>query len=127
MRRLTRLIDALGSPAGVAVLSTLLEGPRSLEQLRSALEKQEIASTPSTLSALLLRFEDLGVVERDNRKAPYNLLHRDAVAAALLHLASLGLAMAGSEETEAKDLEQLSRRTRLKGLGNPARSKSRSS
>jgi DNA-binding transcriptional ArsR family regulator len=124
MRRLTRLIDALGSPAGVAVLSVLLEGPRSLDQLRGALKEQEIASTPSTLSALLLRFEDLGVVERDNRKAPYNLLHRDAVAAALLHLASLGLAMAGSEEAEAKDLEQLSRRARLKGLGNPAKSRS---
>lgn len=106
-------------------MSTLLEGPRSLEQLRNALEEQEIASTPSTLSALLLRFEDLGVVERDNRKAPYNLLHRDAVAAALLHLASLGLAMAGSEEAEAKDLERLSRRARVKGVGNPAGSKSR--
>jgi len=105
-------------------MGTLLEGPRSLEQLRSALEKQQIASTPSTLSALLLRFEDLDVVERDNRKAPYNLLHRDAVAAALLHLAGLGLAMAGSEEAEAKDLEQLSRRARLKGLGKPAESKS---
>jgi DNA-binding transcriptional ArsR family regulator len=116
MRRLTRLIDALGSPAGVTVMSALLDGPRSLEQLRGTLAEQGIASTTSTLSALLLRFEDLGLVERDNRKAPYNLLHRDAVAAALLHLAGLGLAMAGNEEVEAKELEQLSRRARMKGL-----------
>jgi DNA-binding transcriptional ArsR family regulator len=116
MRRLTRLIDALGSPAGVTVMSALLDGPRSLEQLRGSLDEQGIASTTSTLSALLLRFEDLGLVERDNRKAPYNLLHRDAVAAALLHLAGLGLAMAGNERAEAEELEQLSRRARLTGL-----------
>lgn len=119
MRRLTRLIDALGSPAGVTVMSALLDGPRGLEELRSTLAEQGVASTPSTLSALLLRFEDLGVVERDNRKAPYRLLHRDAVAAALLHLAGLGLAMAGNEEAEAKDLQRLSRRARLEGLEDP--------
>jgi DNA-binding transcriptional ArsR family regulator len=124
MRRLTRLIDALGSPAGVSVMSALLDGPRSLEQLRGTLTEQGIAATPSTLSALLLRFEDLGVVERDNRKAPYRLLHRDAVAAALLHLAGLGLAMAGNEEAEAKDLQRLSRRARLKGLKGPPGTKS---
>lgn len=107
-------------------MSVLLDGPCSLEQLRGALKEQGIPTSTSTLSALLLRFEDLGVVERDNRKAPYNLLHRDAVAAALLHLASLGLAMAGSEEAEAKGLERLSRRARVKGLDKPAGSSSRS-
>lgn len=116
MRRLIRLVDALGSPAGVPLLSVLLEGPRSLDQLRGALEEQGVASTPSTLSALMLRFEDLGLVERDNRKAPYRLRHRDAVAAALFHLSSLGLAMAGSEEAEAKDLERLSRKAKLQAL-----------
>jgi len=119
MRRLTRLIDALGSPAGVTVLTALLEGPQSLDQLRDALQRQGVASTPSTLSALMLRFEDLALVERDNRKAPYGLRHREAVAAALFSLASLGLAMAGSEEVEAKDLERLSRKANLRALSDP--------
>ena len=119
MRRLTRLIDALGSPAGVPLLTALLESPMSLDELRAALQDQDVPSTASTLSALMLRFEDLGVVERDNRKAPYRLRHRDAVAAVLLHLASLGLTMAGSEEAEAKDLERLSRKANLQALSSP--------
>ena len=104
-------------------MSALLDGPHGLEELRSTLADHGVVCTPSTLSALLLRFEDLGVVERDNRKAPYRLLHRDAVAAALLHLAGLGLAMAGNEEAEAKDLQRLSRRARLEGLEGPPSSR----
>lgn len=87
-----------------------------LEDLRRGLEEQGVETTSSTLSALMLRFEDLGLVERVNRKAPYSVRHREAVAGALLHLSSLGLEMAAGESSEAEGLERLSRRAKLQPL-----------
>lgn len=62
----------------------------------------------------MIRFEDLGLVDRDNRKAPYQLRHREEVAAALMHLAALGVELAATEGAEAEALESLSHRARLR-------------
>lgn len=113
MRRLSRLLDALGSPAGISVAAALLEGPATQERLKSALGTEGVPVTQATLSALMIRFEDLGLVDRDNRKAPYRLRHREAVAAAVMHLAALGGELAATETAEAKALADLSRRANL--------------
>jgi DNA-binding transcriptional ArsR family regulator len=116
MRRLSRLVDALGSPVGLSVLAALLEGPANQEDLKGALASAGVPVTQATLSGLMTRFEDLGLVERDNRKAPYRLRHPDAVAGALLHLAALGLEMASKEHDETEALEALSRKARVHPL-----------
>jgi DNA-binding transcriptional ArsR family regulator len=113
MRRLSRLLDALGSPAGLPVLAALLEEPRGQDALKKVLAEQDIPVTAATLSSLMIRFEDLGLVDRDNQKAPYQLRHREEVAAALLHLAALGVELAATEGAEAEALEKLSHRARL--------------
>lgn len=114
MRRLSRLLDSLGSPAGLPVLAALLEKPQGQDALRDILGQHEIPVTSATLSALMIRFEDMGLVDRDNRKAPYRLRHREEVSAALLHLAALGVELAASEGAEAEALEALSHRARLR-------------
>ena len=123
MRRISRLLDALSSPPGLPALSVLLEGPVTQKELRDRLGDAEVPITPATLSDLMTRFEDLGIVERQNRKAPYTLRHRDALAGAILHLSALGAEMGAVAEDEAKELERLARKARL--LGDSAEPKER--
>lgn len=113
MRRISRLLDALSSPPGLPVLSVLLEGPVTQKEIRESLGKAGISISSATLSDLMIRFEDLGIVERQNQKAPYRVQHRDALAGAILHLSALGVEMGAVAEGEAKELERLSRKARL--------------
>jgi arginine repressor len=116
MRRLSRLIHALGSPPALWVLVRLLEGAATQNELKNAMRGAGVSMTQGTLSPLMIRLEDLGLVDRDNRKAPYRLRHPDATAGALLHLAELGLEMSAEETSEAEALQTLARRVRLRSM-----------
>ena len=93
-------------------------GPRAANQkaLVEAVDASGIPGRQPQVSALMTRLEDLGLVSRSSRKGPYELAQEDAAAAALHHLAALGLALARQEEEESAYLERLACRARIKPL-----------
>lgn len=113
MRRLSQLIEALGSPAALLAVGRLLSGPATQKQLLEAITAAGVQGRQPRLSLLLRKLELLGLLERDSQKSPYRLRHRDNVAAAVLHFAALGAALAEEESAAVKGLEDLARRTRI--------------
>ena len=114
MRRLSRLLDLLGSRPALGVVEILLEGGATQKELLDSLAKAEIPVTQGTMTALMQRFEDLGLVARENQKAPYVLHHQDEVSMLLLHLATLGVGLGRQEGLELKAMEDMSRRARMR-------------
>lgn len=114
MRRLSRLLDLLGSGPALAVIEILLEGPATQKELLGSLAKAGIPVTQGSMTALMQRLEDLGLVARENQKAPYILHHHDEVSMLLLHLAALGVALGRQEGLELNAMEDMARRARMR-------------
>lgn len=114
MRRLTRLSDAFASEAALTVTVRLLDGPATQKALLEELRGSGMRWSQPHLSALMTRLEDLGLVTRRSRKAPYELTNAEAVAAFLHHLAALGVAIAREDAATSGELEEIARRARVR-------------
>lgn len=114
MRRLSRLLALLGAAPGLTVVEALLEKPATQKQLLVTCRKARVPVSQGTMTPLMQRLEDLGLVTRANQKAPYVLQQPDEVATLLLHLAALGLAMGREESGELKAIEDVARRAKLR-------------
>jgi DNA-binding HxlR family transcriptional regulator len=114
MRRLVRLSDVFASEAALTVVVRLLDGPATQKALLKQLRNDGIRWSQPRLSGLMTRLEDLGLVTRRSRKAPYELTHADAVAAFVHHLAALSVAIAQEDAAASGELEMIARRARVR-------------
>lgn len=113
MRRLRRILSALASPAALPVVARLMQGPATQRELLSSARRSGVSIEQPALSNLMGRFEDLGLVDHPNRKAPYVLTHPEETRLAVLHIANLGLRMSTAAREESRGLQDLAHRANI--------------